>query len=235
MLANMRASKVIVLLFGMLICTYPPCKLSAGSASGVKVRGVVSDQSGGFVPEASIILLSGEFVIQTKSDDHGHFEFFDVSPGEFEMEIAAPGFRSESVAGIHVAHEDVGGISITLRVGEGNGACVAEMGETAARAVGPSGGVSYEKQIDDTNLKGIILGFDGMPLPNATFYLSKSGQTQVTTSNGRGEFGFSELRSGKYTLRVSRDGYQGESGSLWIVNRNLTKIVIVLTPANYCH
>jgi hypothetical protein len=235
MLANMRASRVIALLFGFLICIYPLCKLSLGSAPGVKVRGFVSDQSGGYIPEASVILFSGEFVIQTKSDDHGRFEFSDVSPGEFEMEIAAPGFRSESVAGIHVAHEDVGGISIILRVGEGNGGCVAGLSETAARAVGPSGGVSYEKQIDDTNVKGIIMGLDGMPLSNATFYLSKSGQTQVTTSNGRGEFRFAELMSGKYTLRISRDGYQGESRSLWIVNQNLTKIVVVLTPVNYCH
>lgn len=231
----MRASRVIVLLFGFLICAYPPYKLSAGSTPGVKVRGVVLDQSGGYVPEASVILVSGEFVIQTMSDDHGRFEFSDVSPGEFEMEIAAPGFRSESIAGIHVAKEAVGGISIILRVGEGNGVCIAALSETAARAVGPSGGVSYEKQIDDTNLEGVVLDLEGRPLSNATFSLSKSGQTQVATSNGKGEFRFAELRSGKYKLAISLDGYRGESRSLWIVNRNLTKIVVVLTPVNYCH
>jgi hypothetical protein len=230
----MRASRGIVLLLGFLMCTYPLCKLSAGSAPGAKVRGVVLDQSGGYVADASVILFSGEFVIQTKSDDHGRFEFSDISPGEFEMEIAAPGFRTESIAGIHVANEDVGGLSIILRVGEGTGVCVTAMSASAARAFGTSSGVSYEKQIDDTNLKGVILDLDGRPLPNVTFYLSKSGQTQITTSNGKGEFQFAELKSGKYTLEISRDGYRGKLQSLWIVNRNLTKIVAVLVPINSC-
>ena len=214
------------LLYILLLGARPPAGLAGGPAPGVRISGVVSDDSGGYVAGASVSLFSEERVVQVKSDDSGHFEFSGVSPGTFEAEVSFPGFRTETLNSVEVADRDIEGISVTLHVGTWSGPCVIGLKESDTTV--------YEKRTDEANLRGMILNNEGKPLSNATAVISGAGQTRVASSTDRGEFVFAGLEPGKYTLNVSRDGYDSGIRKLWITRQNLTRVKFILITRNPC-
>ena len=71
------------------------------------ISGTVIDPNGNFIPSASIHLKQGESkVVETQSDTEGHFFFFAVPPGPFQVTIVADGFtRTEVTGDLHPAEK----------------------------------------------------------------------------------------------------------------------------------
>jgi hypothetical protein len=89
------------------------------------VRGTVFD--GYAVVEGAVIrLLRGDGTAQPASTLQGHlsdFEFQDVSPGQYILSVATPGF-AEIVKGVHVekdASVNLGGVELSIREEAGAG------------------------------------------------------------------------------------------------------------------
>ncbi|MFN0141141.1 MAG: ankyrin repeat domain-containing protein [Pyrinomonadaceae bacterium] len=60
--------------------------------SAGKIKGTVVDPVGAVIPNASITLFSGNRTITTSSDADGSYKFENLSPGTYRIEIASPGF-----------------------------------------------------------------------------------------------------------------------------------------------
>jgi len=81
---------------------------SQGSAGAQSIAGQVVDQSGGALPDATVILLdsAGVRVQETKADAEGAFAFRNLSPGDYVVDVERSGF-----VGVHR--------SVALTTGQG--------------------------------------------------------------------------------------------------------------------
>jgi hypothetical protein len=82
------------------------------------IRGTVTDLSGATISRASITLraTSGETAATTTSDDIGRFTLPAVAPGQYELQISAPGFKPDSER-LDLQARDLVQLSPTLQVG----------------------------------------------------------------------------------------------------------------------
>jgi hypothetical protein len=89
---------------------------SAEVASGI--FGVVTDPSGASVPQATVQLrqIAGNSTTTARTDVAGQFKFRGLSPGQYELQIAAPGFRQTSQR-VEVRPQEVAAVKSELQVG----------------------------------------------------------------------------------------------------------------------
>src|SRR5262249_44872824 len=72
-------------------------QISFGQAPFSTITGVVKDTSGAVIPEASVLVSRSDTNLrrQTITSDLGSYQFTNLLPGEYAVEIKAPGFRAE--------------------------------------------------------------------------------------------------------------------------------------------
>lgn len=128
-----------------------------GQSSMGAISGIVSDQSGGVVPNAKVELRneSTNVMANTESNNAGVYVFSNVLPGTYEVTVAASGFKSYVVRHIVVyVNQDVtenvklsiGSVSISVQV-----QAKLPLVQTSSSSVG---GVIDTKQIDMMPLNG---------------------------------------------------------------------------------
>ena len=80
------------------------------------MAGTVSDQSGGRIPSAVILVagLDSKFNRQTKTNPEGAFRIELLPPGRYQIKTVAPGF-AETAFEINIPVSSIPTLSITLR------------------------------------------------------------------------------------------------------------------------
>jgi Carboxypeptidase regulatory-like domain len=197
----------------LLLVVSLPCLFGQSAA---QITGVVLDPAGGFVSDASVSLFSLEKVREARTASRGQFAFVDLPPGSYELQVKHAGFKTVSDASIRVTGTPVPQISITLQLG------FADCGD-------PQLTVSYPERSGKVNLVGTVKDFSTGFVKNATLtlVLLESGRGQAAKTNENGEFQFTNLTPGKYTLKVTHEDYSERSGiDFWIARENVT----TLTP-----
>ncbi len=108
-----NSARQIVLLFS-LSATLLAVNLHAQNPRG-SLRGTVQDESGARIPSAHIIAqLSGSSVKrEVTGEDRGEFRLDDVLPGNYRIQVTAPGFTSAQ-AEVVVAVATVRDITVTM-------------------------------------------------------------------------------------------------------------------------
>ena len=216
-----KSSSVAVLMCNILLVAFPiessPKRKSLPHPNATQslavLEGVLKDVVGAQLGDATISLYSLDRVIQTKSNEKGHFRFANVPPGTYQVEFARQGFKTKKMA-LQVADRNEP-LSISLDVAS-TGSCSEEES------------ISYE-DLDVRKLIGTVLDSQ-QPVPNAEVQLVNGSGTNVQVakrSNGKGVFFFDNLEPGQYYLRVSHSGYQAErTEGFWITRENTTKVGI---------
>lgn len=184
--------------------------------SVAKIDGVVSDPAGGFVSDASVTLFSLERVREARTDRLGQFAFFDLAQGIYELEVKHHGFKTVLLGSINVSDVPVPQISTTLQI------------------VNPGCGdfqptVSYPERPGKVNLTGTVKDYSAGFVKNAilTLTLSGSSRGQAANTNENGEFQFTDVGPGKYTVKVThKDYFEVSVKEFWVTSKNLT----TLTP-----
>lgn len=90
----MRSSKQTLLVLFLWFC----CPIIALSQTGLSsLRGVVRDQSGALVPQAHVSLGNPEtgFSQERTTNDHGSYEFEQIPPGHYSVEVTANLFATQ--------------------------------------------------------------------------------------------------------------------------------------------
>jgi hypothetical protein len=200
-----------LVLFGWLALAAP--LYGAAAEPDIQIRGVVSDPAGAVVPDVAVKLFSPEFVRETTTDERGQFGFANLPAGGYDLEVGKPGFKTATVGNIQVDDKVLRPFSIVLRAK--NPGCDDE----------PR--VAFVARSDSVSLRGTIADLEsGAMMKNATVRLTaESGQVQVATSNGKGEFQFADLSPGKYVLSAEREHYWEMSGTnVRIARKNRTEL-----------
>ncbi|MCW5963342.1 MAG: TonB-dependent receptor [Bryobacterales bacterium] len=127
-------------LFGVGVLLLPAA-LSAQGADAT-VRGQISDESGGVVPDALIELESIErgFVRETRSNGAGQYVFANVAPGRYRVRVPASAFALAQSEELQLSVGSSIVLSFTLKVGARAGDTVDVL--ERADAIGDSAAVS---------------------------------------------------------------------------------------------
>jgi plastocyanin len=214
--------------------------------STITIHGQVKDASGSPIPGASVRIASTERAFEHKAGYDGEFIFPNIAQGKYELEISFPGFKTKNLTveagdkvrytmdGVPIVVQPVPEpFSITLEVGTGGHCTVYAL--PAALPAGVTWGegvISYEKRSSAIELTGRVNDQLGVPLSKVTVKLVREGAAYTTVSNEKGEFTFTGLEPGKYSLQSTLKGYTGHSVTVWITRENLTKAIVSLVDSS---
>jgi carboxypeptidase family protein len=168
------------------------------------------------VPDASVLLFSLEEVREVRTDHLGQFAFMDLPLGMYELEVKSAGFKTAFLGSISVSGAPVPQISTTL-----------QLTPTGCGDFQPT--ASYPERSGKVNLTGTVKDYSAGFVKNATLTLTLSGSSrgQSTNTNENGEFQFTDLAPGKYTMKVAQEDYfEASVTKFWVTRKNLT----ALTP-----
>jgi hypothetical protein len=223
----MKAARSIALVILLLAANFLFSSPIAHSQSTYTIRGQVVDDSGGWVPGASVRLYSVQGVLDLRADGDGKFEFRNVAKGTYELEGSSAGFITGTVD-FEIAEKAPDLFSIRLHVGTG-GHCIgpSEILFPRVEAWGRVG-VSYKKRSGKVDVVGVERDQFGSPLAAVMVKLVKEGTSQETVSNEKGEFTFNGLQLGKYTLYSYHAGYLDHPAMVWITRENFVRAVVTL-------
>ena len=82
------------------------------------ISGTVTDPSGAIVPQATVELrqLAGNSTTNARTDTSGEFKFSGLAPGQYELQITAPGFR-RATQRVEVQPQQIAAVTAKLEVG----------------------------------------------------------------------------------------------------------------------
>ena len=167
------------------------------------LRGTVTDPTGAPIPKASVGLHSAEADWDTRTDSEGKFQFIEVPPGTYELEVKSQGFTPKLLTGFTIGGLDSVPLAIKLQVGSCPPCCGSSPGCDVAD-------ITYSDTSTKPVLKGQLFSLCKRSVfANASVELSKMEQSKVlaTARTGKnGRFQFADLDPGRYKLRFSGEG-----------------------------
>ena len=108
----------VAVLVGLYIGTQVQCSRAQVSASGV--NGIISDSSGGVVPNAKVKITSATtaFSWTAVTDSDGVFSIGQLNVGSYDITVEAPGFKTAVVPNVKLYVGQIATQNITLQIGE---------------------------------------------------------------------------------------------------------------------
>ena len=133
--------------------------LSASSLSALTtdVSGLITDQSGGVIPEVRITLRSLDTGQErsTLSDEEGRYQYVAVMPGQYGIAAERAGFRKEVQTGILVTIDRNTVLNLKLHVGDVNEEIVVRASPSPVETLtGEVGGLVDERRVSNLPLNG---------------------------------------------------------------------------------
>lgn len=190
---------------------------AAGVQPGACLRGTVTDASQGqaTILGATIRLYGPDGILETKSDQEGHFQFSPLSAGAYDVEVTRTGFRATALESINLAENDEKTLSITMNLASTADGC-SQYYSVSYRAAGHP----------EPNL--VV----NAHAPNSIVEISKPGESQVLVSgpaDDEGTIQFDNLAPGKYILHVSNQASSHiPPKPFWITRKTQTTIDVRL-------
>jgi hypothetical protein len=174
----MRSSKAALMLLLLLCLTLPSSLLIAQTATG-QANGTVSDQSGAFVPAATVTLTNQGTNIANRAttNNSGYFVFINLPPGSYVLKAEKSGFKTVQTAPFEIGVNQ----TVTQQLSFAVGTASEVVNVTAESALIDStttelGTVIPEKAVGDLPLNG----------RNFTQLLTLTpGVTPISTSQNR--------------------------------------------------
>jgi hypothetical protein len=196
----------------MFFVAFPLCEYGQSTA---QIKGVIRGPQNAVMAGITVNLLSLERARTTKTDESGKFEFTELPLNNFELQVRQAGIKPVPVQEISFSEPSTRQVSIVLQL--------------VASECFPKIEAAYENRIGRANLSGKIAKFSSSntPLNNGRITAThiETGTTRVVNSNEKGHFEFVNLKPGKYTLKVSHQGYSELAGiDFWVTAENLTRL-----------
>ncbi len=93
---------------------------SFGQDTNASLSGTVTDPSGAAIPGAKLSLTNQATGFQSNfvSDETGAYNFRNLTPGKYRLEVSAAGFKSTAQAGIELAVNQAARVEVHLEVGK---------------------------------------------------------------------------------------------------------------------
>lgn len=201
LVAYMRSAAAFLLLFGCL-------SVARADVTGV-ISGTVTDQSGGAVARASVILRNSNIGVdrQAPTDTDGHYEFLSVPIGSgFEIDIEKKGFATSRQSGITLTVNQQLEVDFHLQIGS-----VLQKVEVSGQVV--------QVETTSTQLGNVITSHEVVALPlNGRSYTDllslQPGVVPITSSSAAVErLPSGNLDPGTFSVNGGR-----ENGNSFLIN-----------------
>ena len=105
----------------LLALAIAPAAVLAQNAASAGMTGIVTDQSGGALPNVKVTLTSPQLQVPqltTVSDAAGIYKFLDLpAPGVYSVSFAAPGFQTQAHEGVNLGVGFTAKIDASMQVG----------------------------------------------------------------------------------------------------------------------
>jgi hypothetical protein len=189
---------VIVRILGILLSALG-CVAQERTATLV---GTVNDSLGLPIENARVQIDSDAINIgpySVKTDNLGHFQFVDIPPQTYHLEISVGGFKTWRKAEIRVLADQQTSLGEAFLI----------LG-TMCREEPSVHFIQRSSSVDETGtLRGSVLDGSGSPIVGARVSLKHCSKC-VTKTNREGQFVFSNLTEKQYTLDISMKGFYRE-------------------------
>src|SRR3989442_14559672 len=108
---NMRS--IFMSLLGIFLGTLSCCAQSTTS-----LRGVITDPSGGVIPDATVSIINGDngFLRRNVSDASGEYKFLQIAPGTYEVMAEEDGFATMTPSDVKVLGNTPTKIDVAMAV-----------------------------------------------------------------------------------------------------------------------
>jgi len=110
--------RYLALLVFLSLC----CAIPTSAQMSASIKGVVTDQSGGSVAQATVMATDVETTAtrRTTTDDTGRFLFLSLMVGTYEVKVTKPGFQDAVHDGIVLTVGEEASVNFRLKVGAVN-------------------------------------------------------------------------------------------------------------------
>src|ERR1035441_9959038 len=117
---EMRVTDWLLLYFSSFLAVTCVPGLLHGQRITNSIVGIVTDESGGVVPEADVTAtnrLTGVRYTTVKTDGVGYYVITEFRQGEYAVQVVKSGFKTFTRAGIGVSVNETARIDVKLSVG----------------------------------------------------------------------------------------------------------------------
>src|SRR5882762_8339994 len=92
--------------------------LSCYAQSTTSLRGVITDPSGGVVPNATVSIISTEngYVRQNATDGNGGYSFLQIAPGTYKLTVEKAGFATMTRSDVKLLVNTPSALNLTMTV-----------------------------------------------------------------------------------------------------------------------
>jgi hypothetical protein len=169
------------------------------------VRSVVGEAIPGAVVELRLDDFPGD-VLRARADDSGIFRFAGVTPGKHTMKVSSPGFAMLFVQSIFLSdgqEKVIPPVFLTVADLACSGHAVLQtlrLQPPDQHAGSLFGSVYLDRGTNSAKRSPVADA-------SVTLLCAGGGECGVTKTDVRGEFAFSDLAAGRFTVRVKRRGF----------------------------
>lgn len=169
---NTVAVRLLFLLFLCGFCFQPPARPDSEHGAQIQGTAFVSDSTGPCYIANAKVTLKGPAIIETETDEAGKFNFRDVQPGTYTIEVTASGLQSTQLVTVETGK--VAQISLELKPATVQEAVTvtATANEEPSSSASPSGTITSSTLQNAPNrddrtesvlptLPGVVRGPDG--------------------------------------------------------------------------
>lgn len=169
----------------------------------VGLKGAILDSiSGGMVSNAKLTVKYPESVVDLEVGSSGQFDFSDLTPGEVEIFISAPGYSEVSTKAYFVA-------GATLNLGE----------------------IKLEKRATSSVLRGVVTNaVDNQVIPFAAIKITAS--PLAVTSQTDGSYEIADINLLEFTVEVSAPGFETKAMQISAPEFQAINLDVKLEPIN---
>jgi outer membrane receptor protein involved in Fe transport len=204
--AAVRTSVVVAI--GVLACCVPR---SAGAQTvGASLQGIVTDSSGGTVPNAEVIVISTATggVWELKTDSTGHYRVPVLPPGAYEIHVSQTGFQPVLRRGVELTVGQNAVIDVRLELGR----LAEEMTVTGSTPIINTTSGSVSGLVSDKEIREL-------PLNGRSFQQLALLQTGVTPALAAGN----DVVGGR-TPKISINGARPEQNSFLLDGTDINNV-----------
>jgi hypothetical protein len=166
------AMQLLLFFTGCAYCTSSPAMSDSDRGAQLQGTAFVSDSTGQSCVASAKVTLKGPAIMKTETDEAGKFEFRDVQPGTYTIEVATPGLFATQVVTVEMGK--VAQLSLDLKpmTVQDSVTVTATADESTATSPSPSGTITSNTlqnapNMDDRTesvlpmLPGVVRGPDG--------------------------------------------------------------------------
>ncbi len=229
-------SSLLLALLGVFL--WAGTSVTFAQDTNASLSGTVADPSGAAVPGAKLTLTNEATGFQSEfvSDGTGGYSFRNLTPGKYDLNASAPGFKTQDQKGIELAVNQAARVDIHLPVGQ--------TGETVT-VVGDASLINYENPtleggVSPEALQSFPLTVSGAPRSSVAVAIMMPGVTTAGSGNAFNARINGGLVTGDEAVvdgATAIEGYMNQSGMVSLqtdfgMSPDITSEVKVLT-ANY--